>query len=267
MAIAGPITSFAVALLAWGLGEGLVRWQVWPPVPAVIFYIGAINLILGIFNLVPGFPLDGGRVLRAVLWYFMGSLQRATRIAATVGAGFAFLLIGLGAVRFLGGNLIGGGWLALIGFFLWRASQSGYAQVLLRRMLEGVRVGEVMRSNVISLPPATTLQEAVERYFIRYGYHSFPVLSDGELIGMVSIEEIRKIPRSEWSSRTVEEVMDRGAVRSAVRASDPVLRAFRTMQEEGRGRLPVVDGTAELAGIISRRDIMNLFHLRLDLER
>jgi Zn-dependent protease/CBS domain-containing protein len=265
MAIAGPITSFILAFLFWILGGQMLHLEVWAPVPAVLLYVATVNLVLGLFNLVPGFPLDGGRVLRSALWYFMGDLQRATRIASGFGTGFAFLLMGWGALRLLGGNPLGGGWMILIGFFLWRASQTGYEQVLLRRLLEGASVGAIMRSDVVTLHPGMTVQEAVDQFFMRYSYHSFPVLSEGKLAGTVSMEEVRRIPPPEWPLRSLEEVMDRGAVRAAIGSSQSLLKAFQKMQQENRGRLPVVDEKGRLEGIISHRDIMHYFHLRLDL--
>lgn len=267
MAIAGPIMSYLLAFLFWVGGQSLLRMEAWVPIPAVILYAALINVILGTFNLIPGFPLDGGRVLRASLWYFMGSLRRATRIASRFGTGFAFLLMAWGMMLLLAGNLIGGLWSMLIGFFLWRASEMGYTQVLLRRQLEGVTVGEVMRPQVVSLSPGLTLQEAVDRFFLHHSFHSFPVTAQDRMIGLISMDRIRQVPRSEWSRRTVGEVMEGDPDRIAVRASDPLLTVLERMQQEDRGRYPVTDGNGDLEGIISRRDIMYQLHLRLDLEK
>jgi Zn-dependent protease len=267
MAVAGPIMSFFLALLFRTAGNRLFDPQGFPAINAVVLYAAAVNLLVGIFNLVPGFPLDGGRILRAALWYFMGDLRRATRIASAFGTGFAYLLMTVGVIRIIGGDPIGGGWMILIGFFLRSASQRGYSQLLLRRYLESVQVGAVMRSDVVTIPPSVTLEAAVLDYFLRYSYQSFPVTSGKKLIGMISMEEIRQFPREEWPVRTVEEAMDREAVRAAARPSDFLLTALQRMQQKNRGRLPVVDEKETLEGIISRRDILYQLQLRFELDR
>jgi Zn-dependent protease len=267
MAIAGPVMSFVLAFLFWTAGSLLIDPRSFPAMNAVVVYAAIVNLAVGVFNLVPGFPLDGGRVLRAALWHFMGDLQRATRIASAFGAGIAYLMMAVGVIRILSGDPIGGGWTILIGFFLRSASQSGYSQVLFRRYLESVRVGTVMRSDVVTLSPSMTLEAAVLDYFLRHSYQSFPVTSGKRLIGMISMEEIRRVPREEWPVRTVEEVMDREVVRVAARSSDSLLTVLQKMQREDRGRLPVVDKKEAIEGIISRHDILYQLQLRFELDR
>ncbi|KPL06415.1 hypothetical protein AMJ71_09735, partial [candidate division TA06 bacterium SM1_40] len=185
MAVAGPAASVLLAVL-FGASAAFFYITVGrSPLVAVLTYVATLNLILTFFNLVPGFPLDGGRVLRALLWMRTNDIRQATRIASAVGQGFAILLILLGVVSFLSGQLVSGVWLVLIGLFLKQAAELGYRQVMVRRSLMGIKVRELMTAEVVAVDPSLTLERLAHDYFLGYRYSSFPVLQEGEVVGMV----------------------------------------------------------------------------------
>ena len=183
MAIAGPIASVLISvccfLLAW-----LGKTMQWPlPVTAVLAYLGSINLILVLFNIVPAFPLDGGRVLRSALWAAKQNLHWATRIASGIGSWFGILLVILGVFSFFSGNIIGGIWWFILGIFIRNASRMTFQQMLLREALAGEPVRHFMRENPISVPSSATIREVVDNYIYRYHHKLFPVVDDGQLAG------------------------------------------------------------------------------------
>ncbi len=267
VAIVGPLTSFAIAALAWGLA------RVSSGAPRVVFgYLVVVNLFVGVFNLLPGFPLDGGRVLRAWLWHRWRDAARATRVAASIGSGFGWALIILGALQALGGGLAGGLWIALIGMFLQAAASSSAQQVALREQLVGLRVSDVMtpEASLVTVSPDLTVDRFVDEYLWRERYDGFPVLGAGRaFLGLVGIEQVRAVPREAWRTTRVEAIMRPAAEVPTVSAGEDAVRALERMMSTGEGRLPVVRGNhagqAELAGIVTRRDILHLLRLRTDL--
>jgi len=203
MAITGPAVSAVLAAIFWLL-SGLVE------APAVVFplrYLAGINLVVLIFNLVPAFPLDGGRVLRSILWGALRNLRRATYWAALSGQAFAWLLIGLGLLNFFAGNVFQGVWLGLIGLFLNNAARGSYQQVLVRQVLRGEPVSRFMTREPIVVPPALDLRGWVEDYVYRYHRKMFPVASKGHVEGVISTLALGRFPREEWAKHTVAEAM------------------------------------------------------------
>jgi Zn-dependent protease len=187
VAIAGPIVSFLVGLGCWlllqtagGAGAGV-------PAVGVLAYLATTNIILAVFNLVPAFPLDGGRILRAILWYWKGSLRWATRIASAIGGGFGILLIVLGVCRVLIGDFVGGMWWFLIGLFVRFAAQMSYQQVLTREALRGVPVRRIMTADPITGPPGITIAQLIDDHVYRHHRSMFPVADNGRLVGCVSM--------------------------------------------------------------------------------
>jgi len=240
--------------------------QVSAVVKALFGWLAAVNAMLFVFNGIPGFPLDGGRLLRAFLWYFLKSLRRATYIASNVGAGFGILFIVLGVFQFITGRFVGGLWLAMIGLFLRNAARASYSQMLLRQALEGVPVSQLMSTELVTVPPSITLRELVRDHFMRHRFHSFPVVEGERLRGMISLHDVKEVDEGEWDVRTVQDVLDRqgpaevGTVSPFADAMD----AFAEMARTGRGRLAVVDGD-RLVGIVSRRDILHFLAIKTDL--
>ena len=209
MAIAGPAVSALLAALLGALALLGYR-EGWTPLLVIVLgYLATINLMVLIFNLIPAFPLDGGRVLRAILWSAMGNLRRATYWASRVGRGFAVLLIAWGVLNFFSGNWLGGIWIGLIGMFLSNAAQSGYMQVLLRQALQGESVGRFMNPDPITVPPETDLRQWVEEYVYRHHRKTFPVVSEGHLQGSIDTRALEQIPREQWHLHHVSEVMQR----------------------------------------------------------
>lgn len=265
MAIAGPLVSVLLAglfaLLAW-----VGRLNDWTPILVIMFgYLAFINLLILAFNLVPAFPLDGGRVLRSILWGAMGSLRRATYWASLAGRAFAWLLIAWGVVQFFAGNWVGGIWLGLIGLFLNQAAQTGYQQVLIRQALRGEPVRRFMTPQPIVVPPSLDLRTWVEDYVYQHQRKTFPVASDGHLDGVIDTSTLAAIPRAEWSQHTVGEVMGKDLRSRSIRPEADAMEALAQMNRTGASRLLVTEGD-RLVGIISLKDLLRFLNLKLELE-
>jgi Zn-dependent protease len=265
MAIAGPVVSLVLAIVlavlaAIGYSAG------WPqPVVIVLGYLASINALVLVFNLVPAFPLDGGRVLRSILWGATGNLRRATRSAAFVGRCFAWLLIAWGLLNFLGGNLLSGVWIGLIGLFLNNAAQAGYMQVLMRQTLEGEPVSRFMTRDPIVVPPNIDLRQWVEDYVYRYHRKTFPVVVDGHLQGCIDTQSLNEFPRTDWDRHTVGEAMRSDLGEMSIRPNADAMEALATMQRSGFSRLLVTDGD-RLVGIVSLKDLLRFLDLKLELD-
>ncbi len=217
------------------------------------------------FNLIPAFPLDGGRVLRSVLWSATGNLKRATYWASQAGHAFAWLLIGWGLLQFFSENWLGGIWTCLIGLFLNKAAQSGYQQVLVRDVLKGEQVHRFMTKDPIVVPASLTLRRWVEDYVYQYHRKTFPVVSDGRLEGCVETTALSKIPRADWDKHTVGDLMRRDLPALTISPDADALDAMAKMQRSDVGCLLVTAGD-RLEGIISLGDVLHFLHLKLDLE-
>ncbi len=205
MALVGPVTSF---LLAGFFGFlWLLARSIDSPLSALNLYLASINGILGGFNLIPGFPLDGGRVLRAILWGITGSLERATRYASLVGQGIAYLFILLGIWQVVTGNWINGLWIAFIGWFLDNAAQTSYRQVAMKRMLSGHTVGEAMNRDCYAIAPTVTLERFIHEHILGTGRRCFPVVEGGEVIGLLTLHNVKEVPRERWAAVMAREVM------------------------------------------------------------
>lgn len=264
MAIAGPLASLLLAALFWlgaqAAGEGLPQ-----PVTAVLRYLALLNALLAGFNLLPAFPLDGGRMLRAVLWWRSGDLRRATRIAARVGTAFGFGLMGLGLLNALGGNLVGGIWWILIGLFLTRAAAGSWQQMMLRRSLEGEKVRRFMTADPVAVPPDISVAALVEEHVYRSHHDLYPVVEGGRPVGTVTLRRIRELPRERWADTPVSEIAAPCTAQTCIEAGEDAMHALSLMQRSGNSRLLVTEG-GRLVGILALKDIMTLLALRMDLE-
>ncbi len=269
MAIAGPATSIALALLMFGgaLAVPLVlpQYNGITPVQGVLWYLAWLNSILAVFNLLPAFPLDGGRVLRALLWGWRGNLRWATRFASNVGSGFGIVLIAMGIFWLFTGNVVGGFWWILIGMFMRSAAQSSYRHVLVRRALEGESLRRFMRTDVVTVPRYISLQELVEEYVYKYHYKMFPVVEDDKLIGCVSTRELRNVDREEWDRTPVGEIMGNCSESNSVSPDEDPMKVLSTMNRTGQSRMLVIEGD-QLAGIITLKDMLNFLSLKVGLE-
>ncbi|MFZ5452245.1 MAG: site-2 protease family protein [Thermodesulfobacteriota bacterium] len=266
MAIAGPISSLVLAAVFYGIYlQGKAAG--WPlPVNGVIRYLAYINVVLAIFNLVPAFPLDGGRVLRSILWGVWDDLRRATRVSAAVGSAFGFGLIALGIFQFIGGSFIAGLWWFLIGMFIRGAAQTSYQQLLVRNALEGEPVRRFMNPHPVTAPSNITVSQLVEDYIYKYHYKMFPVVDNGDLVGCVTTRMIKEVPRERWSQESVGELAGRGSQENIISPETDAVKALALMHTTGHSRLLVVEGK-HLVGILTLRDLMKLLSLKVELEQ
>lgn len=254
VAAVGPLTSFALAAAAGAAGRLLGP----PPAAAAILrYLTIVNGLVGVFNLVPGFPLDGGRLLRAVLWKIRGDLAWATRMASLAGSALALFLVGVGVLRALAGEFLGGLWLVLIGLFLRQAAAGSYQQLLLRRALGALRVRDVMSRQVISVPADLPLDRVVEDFFWPHHVTSFPVVEGTRLAGILSLRQLDRVPRERWADTPARALMLPIADPLRAAAGDSVWDAFVKLSTNGLGRLAVVEGD-RLAGYLSLKDVIHI---------
>lgn len=266
VAAAGPAASFAIALI-FGAGYLAANVAGSPvPVAAVCGLLGLLNATLALFNLAPAFPLDGGRMLRAVLWGWSGSLRRATRISAGIGSGFGLLLVGLGLLSTVRGNLVSGLWFFLLGLFVRNAAQASYQQLLLRRALEGEPVSRFMQTDPVTVPRAISVLDLVQGYVYKHHFKMFPVVDDGgRLLGCVTTRQVRELPRDEWDRQTVGSLAQRCTPENTVAADTDAMQALAMMSRTGASRLMVVDGD-RLLGILALKDLLRFFSLKMELE-
>jgi len=267
MAIAGPLCSIALVIIFGFLAKFLSNLELWLPIYAVVKYLAWINGILAGFNLIPGFPLDGGRVLRAAIWKYTNDLRKSTLIASRVGKGFAFLLMGFGILSMLfTPNFISGIWLMFIGFFLYQAAEMGYMQVSLKKALTGIKVKDVMREDVITVDDFINLETLVNEYFFKYRYGSFPVVSpDDKIVGIITLNKVKEVDKNKWSQLKVSEVMDKNIDRISVYPDQEAASVMNRIVRDDIGRVLVINENKELVGLLTRRDIMQILKLRTDL--
>jgi Zn-dependent protease/CBS domain-containing protein len=267
MAIAGPAVSVVLAVIFWVLAI-LGYHGGWPPqVVIVLGYLASINALVLVFNLIPAFPLDGGRVLRSILWGITGNVLRATRWASLAGQAFAWLLISWGIFQFFSGSWLGGIWTGLIGLFLNSAARSGYQQVIAREALHGEPVRRFMNPNPIVVDPSLDLLHWVEDYVYRYHHRGFPVTSNGRRVeGLITTQVLSQVPRELWPEHTVAELMSTNLQALTIPPDADALEALRKMQRTGSSRLLVTEGE-RLVGLVSVKDLLRFLDLKLELER
>lgn len=266
MALAGPLSSIFLAAVFYAISQ-IAKNAGWSEaVYGVIGYLAWINGILAVFNLVPAFPLDGGRILRSLLWGWKNNLRWATRIAAGIGSGFGLLLIFLGVLQFFGGNFIGGMWWFFIGMFVRGAANASYRQLLVRKALEGEPVERFMKKDPVTVSPSTTVEALVEDFIYHHQFKLFPVVEEGNrLRGCVSIKQVKEIPKEEWRNKTAGEVAIGCSSENTVDLKADAMDALALMNRTGSSRLMVTEGN-RLAGIISLKDMMRFFELKVELE-
>lgn len=265
MAIAGPLVSAVLAVMFWFIAVAGYTGGWSHPVVIVLGYLAVINAMVLAFNLVPAFPLDGGRVLRSILWAATGNLRQATRWAAAAGRGFAWLLIAWGVLQLLGHYWVGGVWAVLIGLFLNDAATGSYQQLLIKQILRGEPIRRLMIAEPIVVPPTLDLRHWVEDYVYRYHQHEFPVVTNGRLEGVITTRALNEIPHGEWADHSVGEMLtaDLGNVRIPPAAD--AMQAFQKMQRTGSSLLLVTEGD-RLVGTISLQDMFRFLSMKLEIE-
>lgn len=278
--VVGPATSLGLGVLLTllsgtgiesqavaGSGSAAILGQL-SPMATLLVWLGSINIVLALFNMIPGFPLDGGRVLRSILWAVLDDLRRATRWASWVGQAIAWILIAMGIsmvfgikVPFLGTGLVGGIWLAFIGWFLNMASVQSYQQIVVHDILEGVPVREMMRPEPPTVTPACSISELVNTHIMRTDDHAFPVMQDSQLAGMITLEDVRQVPRAEWDTTMVGQSMTRMNDLTLVKANEDAADTLMKLTRRDVRQLPVMEN-GKLAGLLRRRDIIKWLQLQ-----
>jgi len=266
MALAGPVSSFLAAGVFYGL-EGLGNAVGWPIyITAVVGYLALINFILAVFNLIPAYPLDGGRILRSILWGWKRNIRWATRISSQIGAGFGIGLIILGVFRVIAGYFIGGMWMFLIGMFIRGAARASYQQLLTRRALEGESVSRFMNENPITVPPTITLDKLVEDYIYRYHHKLYPVVEGDKLAGCITTRQVKAISREEWPNTTADQIAKDCSADNTVSPDTDAVDALAAMQKNSSSRMMVVSG-GRLQGIISLKDLLDFLSMKIEFEQ
>jgi Zn-dependent protease/CBS domain-containing protein len=261
VAVVGPLSSFAIGGLAW---LGATASPVGSAPEAVLGYLAIVNALLGAFNLIPGFPLDGGRVFRSIIWQTTGSLRRATEIAAAAGTLVAYAFFIWGFVRVINGELLAGIWIAAIGWFLQDAAAASVQQVRVESALRGTTVGQVLRPDPVGVPPTMSVAELIERYLLPTNRRAMPVVDADRLVGIVTLSDIRAVPSKARATTPVGQVM---GGREALVSVGPQATLAAALEALGRGdyeQVPVVEGD-RLIGMLTRADVLRQFQLRMEL--
>jgi Zn-dependent protease len=264
VAVAGPVASVLIAI-ACGLGAVSAGARV-TAAGAILAYLGWVNGMLVAFNVIPAFPLDGGRILRSILWSWKNSLRWATRLTSRIGSGFGLFLIGVGVFWVLTqGDLVGGVWMFLIGMFLRNAAQMSYRSLVIRRALEGEPVRRFMEGDPVTVSRALPISDLVEQYVYRFHFKMFPVVDDGRLLGCVTTRQIRDVPRQEWGQQSVSSILEPCSEENTVGAESDAMEALAKMNRTGSSRLMVVQDD-QLVGILALKDLLRFLSLKMELE-
>ena len=277
--IVGPLSSLILGVLFIYLGGRNLETVALPslqafgqldPLSTMFLWLGSINILLAVFNMIPGFPLDGGRILRSILWAATGNLRRSTRIATWVGQAVAWLFILTGIamvfgfqVPIFGSGLVGGLWLAFIGWFLNMAASQSYQQVVVADMLEGVPVERLMRSDPPLVEPHTRISRLIDKHIMGTDERASPVLEHDRLVGLICLEDVRKVPRQEWDERTVQEVMTPADELVTLSPRMDANEAFQMLTQRDVRQIPVLEN-GRLVGMLRRRDIVRFLQLQSD---
>lgn len=261
VAVVGPISSLILAGLFWLAVRAVPDQR--SPLAASLDYLALVNFMLAVFNILPGFPLDGGRVLRAIIWGFTGSMGKATRIASLVGQGLALLFIGYGFVQILEGNFFSGLWIGFIGWFLNSAADATRRQVAIQESFKGVRVANLMNANPPMVSPAMSVRELVDEQILRQGLRAMPVATDGRIVGLVTLTDVKKLSPDEWDRNSVGAIMTRPPLRT-IGPREEAGPALRMLIEQDVNQLLVVEDGVVL-GMLSRGDVMRFLQLRQEL--
>lgn len=260
IALFGPLASMFLSAFFFALSvpsSGGIK--------ALFVYLGQINLFIGLFNLIPGFPMDGGRILRSAIWGKTRNFFYATQKASNIGRKIALFFIFLGVFS-LFTRMPGGLWLMLIGWFLYSAAQSSYQQSSLQEVLSGVKVADVMVKEMVFLSPETTIEEAVNQYFLRYGYGGFPVGNREKFLGIITLKEVMDVPREEWTTRRISDKVRPCDASGSVSPQESVFESLEKMITEDKGRLAVMDN-GRIAGLITRNGVARYVQMRKEMSR
>ncbi len=265
MAIAGPIASLMLSILFAVLYQAANILGFSVPIIGILGYLSAINMLLAVFNMVPAFPTDGGRILRSLLWWIKGDIYWATKVASRISLVFAIAIIFNGFMNMIGGNTIGGLWWVLIGSFLFSAANASYQRLLMKQSFEGKTVRHFMNPTPVTIPYDITLQTFVDKYLYRYHYKMFPVLKDDKISGLITVSMLKAYSPEEWKHLLVDKVMQVQNSDNSIDSHISINDALNKMNETGYSRLLVVEDK-KIAGIITLKDLLEYLALKMELE-
>jgi Zn-dependent protease/CBS domain-containing protein len=266
MAIAGPGMSLLLCGLFFILAKLFAVMNFSQAAVVSLEYLSNINLSLAIFNLVPAFPLDGGRVLRALIWRFSGNLQKSTRIASAMGSIFGYLLIAAGIFLLLNNYIVNGVWLLFIGWFINQMSKESYQSMLLSDIFDKIKVREFMTDKVVTVDRSISVQELVEAYFYKYKFALFPVSQDGRITGIVSTASVKALDPAARPQTSVGSIATPLSDKLVVSPDDAVSKAMSKLSSNGAGRVLVMEGE-NLLGIVSNTDILNYLWIKNQISK
>ena len=265
MAIAGPIASLMLSILfgvIYQIGD-MLEWPV--PIMGILGYLSGINMLLAVFNMVPAFPTDGGRILRSILWWIKGDIYWATRLASRISLVFAMAIVFIGFINLIDGNFIGGLWWILIGSFLFHAASASYQQLLMERSLRGKTVRYFMNPNPVTVPSYITLQMFVDDFVYHYHYKMFPVMDGNRIVGIITTQDVKTVPHDEWHYQQVGVLMQPQSPDNSIAVDTPIKEALSKMSGTGLSRLLVVE-KGKMVGIVTLKDLLEFLALKMELE-
>lgn len=265
MAVAGPASSVLLGGILYALYYAFSRTGGPREVAMILRYLWTINFVLAGFNLIPAYPLDGGRILRSVLWKIKGDLRWSTRIASRLGSAFGFILMVVGVINLFRGVIFGGMWWILIGLFVRNASIMSYRRLLMQQLLGGEPISKFMQSDVKAVSPDISLEELVVDHMYLYHFKMYPVVENDTVIGCISTRDLKDVPREDWSRHTVKDRMQPCNQDNTIDPDADAMEALTVMNRSGNSRLLAVkDG--HIVGIIALKDLLSFFSLKLELE-
>lgn len=265
VAIGGPIVTFLLILLLSTCSNLATTLHWGPAILAMSRYLYSINTLILFFNLIPAFPLDGGRIFRALLWALKKDLDWATRISTRIGMGFGFFLLAFGFFIFISGNALLGIWIVILGLFLQKAASCSQTQFCMRKELNNESVATFMKKNVDTVSPQITIRGFIHEHVYKSHHHLYPVIEEHQLLGYVSLHEIKSVPIEQWAEQLVGSIVRPLAECQTVTPKTSALEALNLMQETGSQTLLVVEGT-HLAGLLTAQDLFKIISLKLEIE-
>lgn len=265
MAIAGPIASLVLSLLFGALYVAADTFGLSVSITGILWYLSAINMLLAVFNMLPAFPTDGGRILRALLWWIKGNINWATQVASRISLLFAVAMIFMGFMQLVGDNSIGGLWWILIGSFLFSAANTSYERLLLKQSFEGKTVRHFMNETPVTVPYHITLQEFVDSYLYPYHYKMFPVTRNDRIVGLITVGILKSHLHEAWKHLEVGKVMQPQNAENSIEARTPINEALTKMTETGISRMLVTE-QGRIVGIITLKDLLEYIALKMELE-
>ena len=265
MAIAGPLASLMLAILFGGLYLAANVAEMMVPLIGILWYLSLINMMVAVFNMLPAFPTDGGRILRALLWWIKGNINWATLVASRISLFFAVLIIFMGFMHLFGGNSIGGLWWILIGSFLFSAANTSYERLLLKQSFEGKTVRHFMNRAPVTVPSYISLQEFVDTYLYPYHYKMFPVTRNDRIVGLITVGILKSHLHEAWQHLEVGKAMESPNRENTIDAHTPINDALTKMTETGVSRLLVTE-QSHIVGIITLKDLLEYIALKMELD-